>query len=52
MRATTIKYEKKINLGNYEGETISIELALGENDKADDALRAAQQFVVNGASNK
>lgn len=48
MRAVTIKYEKKINLGNYEGETISIELALGENDKAGDALRAAKQFVEQG----
>ena len=48
MRATTIKYEKKINLGNYEGETISIELALGEEDRAADALAAAKQFVLNG----
>ena len=48
MRATTIRYERKFNLGNYEGETISIELALSEEDKAADALAMAKQFVMKG----
>ena len=45
MRCTTIRYEKTINLGNYESEKIAIELALGENDQAQLAIEKAKQFV-------
>ena len=48
MRVTSLKYEKKVNLGNYEHEAVGIELALGDEDKALEALENAKKFVEIG----
>lgn len=45
MRATTVRYERVHNLGNYENEKIAIEIQLEEGEKANDALRLARIFV-------
>jgi len=49
MRVTVLRYEKKFNLGNYESETVGIELALSEDEKASTALVHAKAFVEQGA---
>ena len=48
MRVTVLSYEKKFNLGNYESETVGIELALAEGEQASVALAHAKAFVENG----
>jgi hypothetical protein len=45
MKAKTVRYEKKFNLGNYETEVVGIELELNEGEKASDALALAKKFV-------
>jgi len=48
MKAKTVRYEKRFNLGNYEAETVGIELELEDGDKAAQALALAKQFVQQG----
>ena len=48
MRVTMLRYEKKFNLGNYEAETVGIEIALAEGELASVALAHAKRFVEQG----
>jgi hypothetical protein len=45
VKALSIKYERVVNLGNYESERIAIELAIEKGDTAEAALSAAKRFV-------
>lgn len=46
MKATRIYYEQKRNIGNYENETIGIELVLEAGDTADMAIDKARDFLA------
>ncbi len=50
MQVVSIKYEKTINLGDYQSEKIGLEIALDSMDKPGEALQRAKQFVAAGSS--
>ncbi len=45
MRATMVRYERVRNLGNYENEKVSVEVALEEGETAEQGMKAARAFV-------
>lgn len=50
MKAKTIKYERVINLGNYESERIGIEIELEGGERAAAALDLAKKFVSSNVT--
>jgi len=45
MKVTKIKYEKLVNLGNYEHEKMGIEIELDEKDSPHKAIKRAKAFL-------
>jgi hypothetical protein len=45
MNITTVTYSKVFSLGNYENEKIGVEVSIGENEDAQQALTEAKNFV-------
>ncbi len=45
MKATSVKYQKCFNLGNFENEVIGVEIEIEPGEKAEDCLNAARKFV-------
>ncbi len=52
MRASKVCFRRTFNLGNYESETIELEVELSEGDDAKKALEGAKKFVLNSRQNK
>ena len=50
MRAIKVYYKKLFNLGNFQNEEIGIEIEIEEKDKAEEAIKAAREFVNNDFS--
>ena len=50
MKPTSVRYQRTINLGNYESEQVSVEVALDEGESAADGLRAARSAAYGGLS--
>jgi len=46
MKAISVTYGRKFNLGNYETEDISVIVELEEGDKASDGLALAKKLVI------
>lgn len=46
MKPVIVKYRRLRNLGNYENETVEVEVEVEEGETAQQALDAAKRFVL------
>ena len=45
MSVTTLKYDRRFNLGDYEYETVELTIELSEGERAQDALNLMRKFT-------